>query len=106
MKKLLMVVSLMSSMALSAQDHLRLGVHFDPVISWFSPKVRTIERDGMRPGFTGGLMLEAYFHDNYAFATGISIGMQGGNLAYDDSVSVIAGEDDRIWITPGGTKHG
>ena len=103
MKKLLIIVSLISSMAVSAQDNLRLGVHFDPIIGWFSPKVRTIDRDGMRPGFTGGLLLEAYFHDNYAFATGISIGMQGGNLVYSDSVSVITGEEDRIWITPGTT---
>jgi len=103
MKKLLIFVLLVNTLGMYAQKNLRLGVHLDPVITWFSPKNRTIERDGMRPGFTGGLLLEAYFHDNYAFATGLSIGVQGGNLTYRDSVSIITGENDRVWVTPGTT---
>lgn len=86
---------------LYAQHAVRLGVNMDPIITWLSPKNDNLERDGMRLGITGGLMVEAYFHDNYAFASGISLGLQGGNLIYEDSVTIITENDDPVILTPG-----
>jgi len=90
-KKALFIMVFLSASCLFAQSNLRLGVHLDPLATWFSPKTARIEKEGARPGLSGGLLVEYYFHDNYGFSTGLSITMLGGNLLYRDSVYIDAG---------------
>lgn len=88
------------SLGLQAQSNLRLGAHFEPIVSWFSPKSSTIEKDGARPGYSGGLSIEYYFSPNYAFASGLSLTSLGGNLLYRNETAITRGSGDDVLIAP------
>ncbi len=66
----------------------RFGVFVDPQISWLVPDIKTIKNDGARINIKGGLIIDYYFAENYAFATGLSISNAGGNLLYSDSLTL------------------
>lgn len=72
--------------ASKAQENIRLGIHFDPVISWFSSDVSEIKNKGTRPGFNFGLTLNKYFTKNYSFSTGLNIINAAGRLVSSDTV--------------------
>jgi hypothetical protein len=92
MKKILLFTALIVSLNLAGQDF-RIGINFDPVMSWFSPNSKTIEGAGAKLGFNGGLMLETTFRQNYVFATGIDLTYLGGNLLYDNSTIITVDKD-------------
>ena len=94
MKKIIIVVFLLNVSGVFAQNKLRLGVHLDPISTWFSPKTKGIEKDGARLGISGGLLMEYYFSQNYGLASGISITGLGGNLMYNDSLYISAGGEN------------
>lgn len=71
----------------------RLGICLNPTLGWISENVQDMEKDGMKFGLEGGLILEYYFSDNYAFNTGLKLGNFGGKLVYNDTVFV--NSDDR-----------
>src|SRR5512145_1215444 len=77
-KKLFLLVVLGCTTTLFAQSPVRLGAHFDPIFSWFSPKTSQIGKDGARLGYNGGLIVEYYFAPNYAFVSGLNFTMIGG----------------------------
>lgn len=81
MKKVLFVCIILISITLNAQE-VKFGVHIDPKICWLSPESRDVSSQGSVFGFSGGLIVDRYFQDNYAFATGVSMGTQGGKLQY------------------------
>jgi hypothetical protein len=93
---------LVSAASLNAQSALRLGVHLDPLATWFSPKTTGIERDGARPGLSGGLIVEYYFDDNYGFVTGLSITALGGNILFNDSMYITPSGGSAV-LVPAGT---
>jgi hypothetical protein len=84
MKKILLFSALLVSINLAGQD-IRIGINFDPAISWLSPNTKHIDKAGSKLGFNGGLMLESNFRKNYAFATGLDLTYLGGNLLYDNA---------------------
>jgi len=102
-KKVLVFFLLLNISAVYAQSNLRLGVNIDLVGSWFSPKTSYIDKDGARPGISGGLIVEYYFHPNYGFVTGLKLASQGGNLLYDEEVSISTGESSAVVLEPGST---
>ena len=101
MKKLLVYLLLLNFSGLFGQSTLRLGISVDPIGSWFSTKSGGIEKDGARPGINGGLVVEKYFRPNYGFVTGLSITSLGGNLLYNDSVTIHTGDHDIVKLKPG-----
>jgi hypothetical protein len=102
MKKIFPIALLFLTFGLAGQD-LRLGVNVDPVISWFSPDSKSLDKDGSKLGFSGGLMVEKYFQKNYAFATGINLSFTGGNLLYEDSARIAVDDDENVDLAPGTT---
>ncbi len=99
----LLLISILSVSIAPAQEGLRLGVNLDPMASWFSPKTNKIDRDGTRPGISGGLLVEYYFHSNYGLTTGLNIGTMGGSLMYDEAVSINAGGESAVQLPAGAT---
>lgn len=99
MKKVLLVSLLFSFYVSFAQD-VKFGVHIDPKITWQSPESRDVQSQGSVFGFGGGLIIDKYFDDNYAFETGLSMSTQGGKLKFDydfpfevyDEVDTLPGE--------------
>jgi hypothetical protein len=102
MKKICLFTSLFVSLNLAGQNF-RFGVNLDPVISWFSPDSKPIEKDGAKLGFNGGLILETNFQKNYIFATGINLTYIGGNLLYEDSTNIHTEDGETVPISAGTT---
>ena len=101
MKKLIILLLLINISVAYGQSSLRLGVNIDPITSWLSPKTNRIDKDGARPGISGGLMVEYYFHENYGIVTGFNLGVQGGNILYNDTVKISTGENTSVWVPAG-----
>ena len=101
MKKLIILLLLINISVVYGQSSLRLGVNIDPITSWLSPKTNRIDKDGARPGISGGLMVEYYFHENYGIVTGFNLGVQGGNILYNDTVKISTGDNTSVRVPAG-----
>jgi hypothetical protein len=64
---------------------IRFGLHFDPLISWFSTDSYDSRNDGAIPGFNFGISYNTYFSPNYSFSSGINIINAGGRLINRES---------------------
>ena len=85
-KKILIFASFISLCHNSyPQPHeLSLGIHFDPVISWFASDIDAVSNSGARPGINFGLTANRYFGPNYSFSSGINIINAGGRLVSNE----------------------
>lgn len=100
MKKLVLSAILLTALSttLSAQESLssndqkfNFGLKATPTISWLRVDAEGVSNDGIRIGFTYGLVTEFRISNNYAFGTGIDISYRGGKYKFDvgsDKVSV------------------
>lgn len=72
-----------------------LGVHADPLISWFSSDIDSVKNDGARSGFNFGLTINYFFKPNYAFSTGLNLISAGGRLStsHETTFDVTSGID-------------
>ena len=75
------------SISLLSQD-LTFSVVADPQLTWLKTDVDIVSNDGSVFGFNGGLVLDRYFADNYAFSTGIFLWHTGGKLLFADSTAI------------------
>jgi hypothetical protein len=78
MKKLLFsIVFSFSCLLVIAQDYgeknFRLGLTAHPNFGWIKSDIPGIESDGLRAGFTYGLLGDFYFTENYAFSTALKL---------------------------------
>jgi hypothetical protein len=89
-KYILSLFILISTSQLFGQG-LSFSVVLDPQITWMSSDSKKIEREGTKFGFGGGLVLDNYFQENYAFSTGIFLQSMGGELRFLDSIPFTAG---------------
>jgi hypothetical protein len=96
----LIIVLILSQSVLSAQQRIGFGIHFDPVISWFSTDIKEVRNDGARAGFNFGLTYNKYFTRNYSFSTGISLMRAGGRLVGSDTTVLELG-NSRYKVLPG-----
>jgi hypothetical protein len=62
------------------QPFITLGIHLDPLISWFSTDNYDTRNDGAIPGFNFGVSYNKYFGPNYSFSSGVNIIHAGGRL--------------------------
>lgn len=65
---------------------LSFSVVFDPQLAWMSSDSKRIERSGTDLRLGGGLVMDSYFAENYAFSTGLMILGTGGDLHFLDSL--------------------
>nr|WP_294896777.1 porin family protein [uncultured Pedobacter sp.] len=90
MKKLLLAaIFTMSSVALFAQDTykgFKLGITAHPNFGWIKSDVDGIKSNGLRAGFSYGLIGDFYFADNYAFSTGLKLTTINGQTESDRTV--------------------
>ncbi len=71
----------------AAQPAISLGIHFDPLISWFSTDSYYTRNEGVVPGFNFGLTYNRYFSPNYSFSSGINIIKAGGRLISSEATT-------------------
>lgn len=88
MKKYLFIAALMLfSNSLFAQ-RTSFSIVLDPQISWLRTELDEVKHDGIVFGFNGGLVLDRYFTENYAFSTGISLWQTGGKLLFTEGAEI------------------
>ena len=78
------IVLILTSPAFS--QGLSFSVVVDPQITWMNSDSKRIERSGTNIGIGGGLVMDKYFADNYAFSTGLLILSTGGDLLFKDTL--------------------
>ena len=100
-KYILSLIILVSSSQIFAQG-LSFSVVLDPQITWMNSDSKRVERNGTNFGFGGGLVMDLYFAENYAFSTGLTILGTGGNLQFLDSIDFQSSGSTDI-IPPGST---
>lgn len=69
---------------LQAQESVRIGVHFDPLISWFGTDIDAVDNDGARPGINAGLSFIVPFSQNYSFSIGLNLINAAGRLVCEN----------------------
>jgi hypothetical protein len=87
-KTLIIFIFLLSPTLIFAQQKISIGIHADPVISWFSSDIKETSNDGARAGINFGLNFNKYFTPNYSFSSGISIINGGGSLTSSETTTM------------------
>jgi hypothetical protein len=100
-KYILSTIILAFSSQIFAQG-LSFSVVVDPQITWMNSDSKRVEREGTNLGVGGGLVMDNFFTENYAFSTGLLILSTGGSLNYSDSLDFQFGESNTI-LLPGST---
>jgi hypothetical protein len=96
----LIILLILGTVISNAQQRISLGIHADPLISWFSTDIKEVKNDGARAGFNFGLTINKYFTPNYAFSTGISLMRAGGRLVSSDT-TVLEFSKSKSTVLPG-----
>ncbi len=99
MKKLALLFCLQIPIFLFSQG-VKFGIFVEPKISWLSPDVKNISNGGSRMGVNIGLVMDGYFTDNYAFATGVSINNVGGKLEFTEAFELATSDTSFENIDP------
>lgn len=71
-----------------AQEKISIGLHFDPLISWFGTDINAVNNDGARPGINAGLSFNLPFSPNYSFSTGINLINAAGRLVCENETQL------------------
>ncbi len=75
----------------SKAQSFRLGLTASPSLAWFKPEHDEYTSEGLRLGFSYGLLSEFILAEQYSFATGINITYFGGKLSYPVSDTTFQG---------------
>jgi hypothetical protein len=83
MKKILLLTALVFTVAISKAQYeetsnFKLGLTAHPTLGWIKSDVQNVKNDGMRMGFSYGLIGDFLFADNYAFSTGLMLSTING----------------------------
>ncbi|KAA9331579.1 PorT family protein [Hymenobacter busanensis] len=91
MKKALLALPLLLAGAItSASAQVEIGLKVSPSISTLrvdSPASLGFTSDGSKLGIGGGLVVDYFFGQNYAFSTGLQLTSKGGKIAYIDQTA-------------------
>lgn len=78
---LILTVSALSAQSMDIQTF-RLGLKASPSLAWMRPDTEDYTREGIRLGFSYGLLAEFLLAEQYGFATGIHVSYFGGKLSF------------------------
>ena len=78
---LILTVSALSAQSMDVQSF-RLGLKASPSLAWMKPDTEDYEREGIRLGFSYGLLAEFLLAEHYSFATGVHVSYFGGKLKF------------------------
>jgi hypothetical protein len=83
------------------QPFISFGIHFDPLISWFTTDGYNTRSDGVVPGFNFGVSYNRYFSPNYSFSSGINIINSGGRLISREATNFELNNYGSVIVPPG-----
>lgn len=67
-----------------AIDKIRLGLTAHPNFAWMKSDIQGVEPNGLRAGFTYGLLGNFYFAQNYAFSTALKLTTINGQTSSNE----------------------
>lgn len=100
MRRLFLIIGLMLIAQLS-RAQVKFGVYIDPQYTWLTPETRDAVSEGGYFGLNGGLSIDNYFAKNYALATGIGLGTQGGSIKYSNEKTIMLDNNQDTTLAAG-----
>ncbi|HEX8329951.1 MAG TPA: porin family protein [Hymenobacter sp.] len=88
MKKLLLALFALGATIGTASAQVEIGLKISPSITSLraeSPANYGFASDGSKFSFGGGLVVDYFFGENYAFSTGLLLNGKGGSITYKDA---------------------
>jgi hypothetical protein len=89
MKKILLTVAALA-LAPAAFAQVEIGLKVSPSISYLrtdSPSGTSFSSENSKFSFGGGIFMDYFFGENYAFNTGLFLTGKGGTISYNDQTS-------------------
>jgi len=78
-----------TTMSPGSKQMFHFGLKAAPSLAWLVSDTKGLTSDGLKFGFSYGLITEFNFTDHYAFATGLDITYRGGKFSQENDSSVI-----------------
>ncbi|MGY2133751.1 porin family protein [Hymenobacter sp. HD11105] len=85
MKKILLALLLLGATAGTASAQVEIGIKLSPSIAYLradGPSQYTFKSEKSKLGIGGGLVVDYFFGQNYAFGTGLQLTSKGGTVSY------------------------
>ena len=95
MKKLFLALLVLAATINTASAQFEIGLKVSPAITSLraeSPSANALASDASKFGFGGGLVVDYFFGENYAFSTGLLLTGKGGTISYKDVSSGVTGQ--------------
>ena len=87
MKKIFLALLVLAATISTASAQFEIGLKVSPSITSLraeSTSKNNFASDGSQFGFSGGLVVDYFFGENYAFSTGLELAGKGGTVRYTD----------------------
>ncbi|SNC77471.1 Outer membrane protein beta-barrel domain-containing protein [Hymenobacter gelipurpurascens] len=87
MKKALLALACIGASAGAASAQVEIGLKVSPSITSLrvdSPTQTGFQKNGSKVGFGGGIVVDYFFGQNYAFSTGLQLAGKGGKILFLD----------------------
>jgi hypothetical protein len=95
MKKFLLALLVCAATITTASAQVEIGLKISPSINSLraeSPADNAFASDGSQLGFGGGLVVDYFFGENYAFSTGLLLMGKGGTISYKEVSGGVTGQ--------------
>ena len=90
MKKILLALLVLAASATTASAQVEIGLKISPSITSLradAPSDNPFSSSSSKFGFGGGLLVDYFFGENYAFSTGVFLTGKGGTYSYTEPLS-------------------
>ncbi|MEX0988338.1 MAG: outer membrane beta-barrel protein [Bacteroidales bacterium] len=87
MKRIVLMMALILSVAGIQGQGLEIGIHMEPQFAWISSDEGAVINDGTIFNLNTGVEFDLFFMPNYAFTFGLDFNNQGGKMIYSDSIA-------------------
>jgi hypothetical protein len=85
MKKLLLSLLAVAAATTTVSAQVEIGLKVSPSVNYLradAPTENAFKSEGSQLGFGGGLVVDYFFGENYAFSTGLQLTGKGGSYSY------------------------
>ncbi|GAA3952920.1 outer membrane beta-barrel protein [Hymenobacter algoricola] len=97
MKKPFLALLLLGASAGAASAQVEIGLKISPSVTYLradSPSALNFQNDKSKLSLGGGLVVDYFFGQNYAFSTGLLLVSKGGTVTYTDPALVVLNPND------------
>ena len=91
MKKILLALFLLGASLGTASAQVEIGIKLSPSIAYLradAPSQYNFQSEKSKVGIGGGLVVDYFFGQNYAFGTGLQLTSKGGTVSYDANTTI------------------